>query len=177
MTQLRLEKCGMEQLDALTEISRVTFEDAFAHLNEPDDFKVYLDSAFSRENMEAELKNKDSSFYFVYDETELAGYFKLNKGRAQTDIKDEDSMEIERIYVLANFQGRKIGQWMMDRIKVIAGAEKLKYIWLGVWEENTAAIAFYIKHGFEKFGEHPYYIGKDRQMDWLMRFDITKLAL
>jgi ribosomal protein S18 acetylase RimI-like enzyme len=49
------------------------------------------------------------------------------------------------------------------------------FVWLGVWEHNTAAIKFYQRHGFTKFGEHPYYVGNDKQMDWLMRIDLGNL--
>ena len=173
--QLFLKKCHSGHLDDLVEISRSTFKVAFAHLNDPADFEFYLDRAFSKDTLENELNNPESSFYFVYYDNELAGYFKLNKAVAQTDIHDDESLEVERIYVDKKYQGKKIGRWMMDQIIDIAKNERKKYLWLGVWEVNQDAIRFYQANGFAKFGEHPYYIGKDKQMDWLMRLDITTL--
>ena len=173
--RLSLQRCKTEHLNELVHLSRSTFQEAFAHLNDPVDFEHYLNSAFSRQAIFEELSNPASAFYFVYYETELAGYFKLNSAGAQTDLHDPESIEIERIYVHKDFQGRKIGQWMVDQIREIAFREEKKYLWLGVWEVNQAAIRFYQTNGFEKFGEHPYYIGKDKQTDWLMRCDITTL--
>ena len=173
--QLTLIECGAEHLSDLITLSRKTFEDAFAHLNDPEDFMAYLDSAFGKQAVTDELNNENSSFYFVYYGDDLAGYFKLNRGPAQTDIKDDGSLEIERIYVLKEYQGKKIGQWMISRIKEIARNEQATYLWLGVWEVNKDAIRFYQSSGFQKFGEHPYYIGKDKQTDWLMRHDIVNL--
>ena len=173
--QLSLVKCGSEHLGELVSLSRKTFEDAFAHLNDPEDFQAYLNSAFGKQAVMNELNNEHSSFYFVYYGGDLAGYFKLNKGPAQTDINDTGSMEIERIYVIKEFQGKKIGQWMISRIKELAAKEQATYLWLGVWEINEDAIRFYQTNGFEKFDEHPYYIGKDKQTDWLMRFHIPNL--
>lgn len=173
--QLTLIKCDVEHLEDLVSLSRKTFKDAFAHLNDPEDFQSYLNSAFSQQALIDELNNENTSFYFTYYGNELAGYFKLNKGNAQTDIKDANSLEIERIYVLKEYQGKNIGQWMIAKIKEIAKNEHFAYLWLGVWEVNKKAIRFYASNGFKKFGEHPYHIGKDKQTDWLMRCDIAIL--
>ncbi|MEM7380235.1 MAG: GNAT family N-acetyltransferase, partial [Bacteroidota bacterium] len=91
-------------------LSKKTFEDAFEQVNDPEDFKTYIDKAFSRDQIADELKNPDSSFYFAYLDQQLAGYFKLNEHSAQTDINEADALEVERIYVLQEFQGMRIGQ-------------------------------------------------------------------
>ena len=173
--KLSLVKCEIKDLDDLIRISKSTFEAAFEHLNDPRDFRSYIQKAFSRDNLEMELSNPNSFFYFVNCENELAGYFKINKAGAQTDINDNYSLEIERIYVVKEFQGRQIGQWMISEIKSLASQEGIEYLWLGVWELNEGAIRFYRKNGFYKFGEHPYFIGKDRQTDWLLCCDIATL--
>lgn len=131
-----------------------------------------MDKAFSIEVLHKELCTLGTSFYFVFMGNSLAGYFKINEGEAQSDIKDYNSLELERIYVLAEFQGKGIGRKILDVVKQKAKIKKKKYVWLGVWQLNPEAIKFYKAHDFVIFGEHPYYIGKDRQMDWLMRFDI-----
>ena len=173
--ELFLEKCRIDQLDDLIKISRATFSEAFAHLNDPADFESYLNEAFSRQTIEKELRNSNSFFYFAFNKTETVGYFKLNRADAQTDLQDKDSLEIERIYVVKKYQGRRIGGWMVGEIIKMALKERFKYLWLGVWEVNKDAIRFYQSNGFKKFGEHPYYIGNDKQTDWLMRLDITTL--
>ena len=168
-------RCTSEDLEELVGISKRTFVEAFSHMNQPEDFDNYINLAFSHATLEEELKNPNASFYFVYLGAELCGYFKINKAGAQTDINDKDSLELERIYVAKEFQGRKIGEWMMSTIKKLAEQTGSSYLWLGVWEKNINAIRFYQRHGFRKFGEHPYYIGKDEQTDWLMRCDIPTL--
>ena len=173
--QLHLSKCKIEQLDELLELSRKTFIDAFAHLNDPKDFNTYLKEAFTRGKMKEELENPASSFYLVSNQNQTAGYFKLNESSAQTDINDPESLEIERIYVLEEYQGKKIGQWMLKKIEEMAGDMGKTYIWLGVWKKNVKAVRFYQSFGFKSFGEHPYFIGEDKQIDWLMRLDIATL--
>ena len=99
----------------------------------------------------------------------VVGYFKLNWGDAQKDIHDENAVEIERIYVLKEFQRKRIGQQMLAKTIELAKDKGAEYIWLGVWEKNIKAIRFYEKHGFEKFGEHVFMLGNDKQTDHLMK--------
>lgn len=166
--------CDLKDLAILVEISTKTFVSAFEKLNNPEDFKAYMDIAFSKEQLKKELLNQNASFYFVYNDKELVGYFKLNKKEAQTESFGNTSIEIERIYVLDQFQGQQIGKKMLLHIFEIAKKEKVSFVWLGVWEKNTAAIRFYERYGFEKFDKHPFYIGKDKQTDWLMRLDLVQ---
>ena len=169
---LSLKICTSDELKILAAISRKTFADAFEAQNNPEDFKAYVDSAFSEEVLAKELSNNDSTFFFVYKDDKLAGYIKINEGQAQTDIKDSEALELERIYVLEAFQGQKIGRWLLEKVKNLAIEKRKGFIWLGVWEKNTHAIKFYQNHGFSKFGTHPYIIGSDKQTDWLMRCNL-----
>lgn len=173
---LKYKRCSIDDLNQLTQISKSTFTDAFEAENDPEDFKVYLDIAFNKGKLTEELENPNTSFYFTYHENELIGYFKLNEDEAQTDLKSEDSLELERIYVTSEFQGKGVGKRMLQYVKQLGFKTTKTFLWLGVWEHNKAAINFYEREGFSKFGMHPYYIGKDKQMDWLMRFDLINFS-
>ena len=169
-SSLEIRKCTLKDLDQLITISRDTFITAFEHDNNPDDFNAYIETAFSKETIHEELLQPESDFYFVYYETVLAGYFKLNRGDAQNEQFDVPSIELERIYILASFQNKGIGSSLIALIIELAKKKDVKFLWLGVWEKNTKAIQFYLRHHFTKIGEHPYYIGKDKQTDWLMKY-------
>ena len=169
---LELISCTPKELSLLVDLGRETFIDAFAELNDPSDFKTYMDEAFSVKRIQAELNNPNSFFYLAYSDSNLVGYIKLNYQDAQTDIKSNEGAELERIYVLKNFQNQNFGQWMLEEAINLARRSGKEFIWLGVWEENPGAIRFYERNGFIKFGKHPYYIGTDKQMDWLMKLDL-----
>lgn len=171
--RLRLYKCQPSDLVQLSVISRKTFREAFEADNDPEDFKAYMDFAFNKTKLLSEIKNPHTDFYFVFLYDDLVGYFKLNKQDAQTDLKLDKSMELERIYVDNEYQGIGIGKWILDEVKRIAFELQKQFLWLGVWEKNTKAIEFYHQQGFIKFGTHPYYIGMDKQTDWLMRYDLV----
>lgn len=170
---LRLRKCGLNDIRKLQEIAKTTFIEAFEKHNNPEDFESYVALAFAEQKIRKELLGPDSHFYFVYRDNLLVGYFKLNYARAQNEFKNRNSIELERIYVLQKFQGGKIGTWILHEVLKISASEQKEFVWLGVWQKNTKAVAFYEKHGFEKVGTHPYFIGNDKQTDWLMRYSIA----
>ncbi|WP_372792710.1 GNAT family N-acetyltransferase [Lutibacter sp.] len=170
---LSFEKCTLKNLVKLVEISKSTFINAFEKDNNPEDFNNYINSALSKGAIKVELINPNSTFYFAYFKNELIGYFKLNEKEAQTEQYSQETIELERIYVLNQFQGQQLGKHILLEIINIAKAKQVSFLWLGVWEKNTAAIRFYKRYGFKKFDTHFYYIGTDKQTDWLMKLDFV----
>jgi ribosomal protein S18 acetylase RimI-like enzyme len=162
----------VEDLNILVEISRNTFIDAFEKDNDPNDFRDYINNAFSKSSIKQQLINPESKFYFVYKNNSLVGYFKLNWGAAQSE-SFEKSLELERIYVLPQHQNQGLGRSFLQYIINFAKSKNFVSMWLGVWQKNESAVRFYKQHGFNTFGTHPYFIGKDKQTDWLMRLDLS----
>lgn len=157
----------------LTEIGRVTFQEAFGSQNEPSNMQAYLAENFSFEQIACELSNLNSHFYFAEIEREIVGYLKVNMGDAQTEDYPS-SLEIERIYVKSSFQGQGIGQILMNKAIEIGSEKELGIVWLGVWDQNREAIRFYERNGFTVFDSHQFMLGNDRQTDVLMRKKIAE---
>lgn len=129
----------------------------------------YLKERLSGNRLGAEMNDPGSSFFFAELGGKVIGYMKLNTGNAQTEPMADDSMEVERIYVLRAHQGAGVGQALLDRALAQAREQHMHEMWLGVWEHNPRAIAFYRRNGFEEFGEHVFLLGGDQQRDVLMR--------
>ena len=85
----------------------------------------------------------------------------------------ELGIEIERIYVRKEYLGKKVGGLLMKKCLELAQQKGYTLVWLGVWEHNAKAIAFYEKWGFEKFGSHAFLLGNDLQTDWLMKKNLN----
>ena len=167
-----IRKCNVQDLDSLCKISIETFYQTFADSNTEENMTAYLDSAYNKEKLYEELCNPDSSFFFIYVDESLAGYLKINEYPSQTDINDIDSLELERIYILKEFQGAGLGQDLLEHTISIATEHGKKYIWLGVWEHNERAKHFYQKNGFYRIGAHSFVVGDDVQTDYVMRKDL-----
>jgi len=164
-------------LDSLSKISSITFRDSYAHLNTTEDVDSYVNSAFNKEKLRYEMNHAGSQFWLASQEGETVGYLKVNFGDAQSDLNDNAALEVERIYVLEQFQGNKIGFALMKKAYEIAVDADLNYIWLGVWEKNEKAIRFYNRVGFKNMGEHTFMLGTDPQKDVLMRLDLEGSAI
>jgi ribosomal protein S18 acetylase RimI-like enzyme len=165
-------KVQQSDLTTLVAISKQTFYDAFLHLNNPVDIEAYASSAFNSDKLLAELTNPYSAFYFAMLDGQAVGYIKLNYSSTQTEFQHKNAVEVERIYVLAGQQGKKIGNQLLDFTIDNALENKLQYIWLGVWEHNTNAIRFYERNGFKVFDSHPFTLGTDLQTDLLMKREL-----
>ena len=172
---MQIRKLDITDLENLQKISIKTFRETFEEVNTEEDMQKYLDENLSEEKLKFELENPNSEFYFAENDNQILGYLKLNFGNAQTENQGNETLEIERIYVLKEFFSFKIGQILFEKSLEIAKEKSMNFIWLGVWEENHRAIKFYEKNGFKVFGKHKFVLGKDVQTDLLMKLKIDKL--
>jgi len=172
MDNILIRKITIDDIEELQKIGRTTFYETFAPWNSEANIKKYLEEVFSLEQLTMELGNKNSEFYFAIFENSPIGYLKINHRDAQTEIKDSDSLEIERIYVLKQFFGKKVGQLLYERALSIAKKSKYRFLWLGVWEQNPRAISFYKKNGFAEFDKHIFKLGDDIQTDLMMKLEL-----
>jgi ribosomal protein S18 acetylase RimI-like enzyme len=172
MNKIEIRKVSLSDIDELQSISRQTFTETFADTNTESDMKKYLSENLSIDTLTNEMLVPDSEFYFALTDHKVIGYLKLNFGKAQTELKDKKALEIERIYVLKEFHGKKVGQILYDFALQIASGIKADYVWLGVWEKNFRAINFYKKNGFVEFDKHSFILGNDEQTDIMMKLKI-----
>lgn len=169
MTSTVLKKASAGDLETLQQIGKKTFYETFAKHNSEGEMQKYLAESFSSEKLLKELNTPDSQFFIAWEEENPVGYLKINSGASQTELQDEASLEIERIYVKSSYHGKKVGQLLYDKALEIAIHQNKKYIWLGVWEENKRAVSFYTKNGFTEFGKHIFRLGDEEQTDLMMK--------
>jgi ribosomal protein S18 acetylase RimI-like enzyme len=170
--KFQIKKIGIQNIEQLQAIGRQTFTETFADSNSAEDMAKYLEEAYAHEKLSSELNDPNSEFYLATLEHEVIGYLKLNFGDAQTELKDNKALEIERIYVAKAFHGQKFGQLLYNKAIEVAKEKKVGYVWLGVWEENHRAIQFYTKNGFVAFDKHVFLLGNDAQTDIMMKLDL-----
>jgi hypothetical protein len=166
---ITIHKVEISESEALLAYSKKTFYDFFAHQNDPANMEAYSVVAFTMESICEQINNSDSVFYFALYEGDIVGYLKLNFNDAQTEFKDKNALEVERIYVSGEHHGKYIGRQLLQFAMDMAAEKQFDYIWLGVWERNHKAIGFYQHHGFEVFSSHEFLLGDDRQTDLLMK--------
>ena len=177
MSNITLKKVSIADVVPLQKIGITTFSETFREYNTPENLNKYLAESFSIEKLSSEINNTHSEFYLALDDakddTNAIGYLKVNFGESQTELKDSKSFEIERIYVLREYQGKNVGQLLYQKALAIAQQNNVDYIWLGVWENNKRAINFYKKNGFITFDTHIFKLGDEQQTDFMMKLELV----
>lgn len=154
-------------------ISQQTFTETFAHLNTEENMHRYVSENLNPEVLLHQVNHPGSRFFMAVSGKDALGYLKVNFAGAQTELQDPHALEIERIYVLKSHQHSGVGRMLLQKALNLARDARLHYVWLGVWERNDRAIAFYRMHGFEAFDKHVFTLGDDAQTDILMKLTLN----
>ena len=169
MEKFLVKECSLEDIEKIKYIGEKTFYETFCNENTKEDMENYLKENFSYEQVEKEIKNNNSKIYIVEHNKEVVAYMKINFDKVQAEKGYNNTLEIQRIYVLQEYKSNNIGKRLIEKAIEIARSKHLSYIWLGVWENNINAIKFYEKQGFKKFDTHVFKLGEDEQTDNLMK--------
>jgi len=169
---LEFQKLTLDDLEELIEISRKTYFETFSWGNSEENMLAYLNQAFSKEQLTSELIDVNSEFYFARLNDLICGYLKISFGSSQNAFREENGMELVRIYVNRECQGEGIGNQMLSKAIKIARERRMTSIWLGVWEKNEKALSFYKKNSFNIVGKHSFIMGDEEQQDYLMKREI-----
>jgi ribosomal protein S18 acetylase RimI-like enzyme len=156
----------------IAHLASKTFMETYGEMNTPENMEKYLETQFSVSKIIAELSNHNARFFLVYVDGIPAAFTKLRQDRKPKQLENEIVIEIQRIYVLKEFQGFSIGKTLIKMVKKLAKAEGFKAIWLQVWQKNNKAIRFYQKVGFVVYETATFILGDDVQQDFLMRYDL-----
>lgn len=167
-TPLLIRPAKQEEAEALTELAARTFYDAFAPTNTPENMQAYMSAAFTVEQLATELRDSLSTFLLAELNEQLVGYAKLVRSEVPECVPAVRAIELSRLYVDQHVLGAGIGPALLQACFDLARREAYPAMFLGVWEHNPRAQAFYRKWGFEKVGEHLFQLGDDPQTDWWM---------
>lgn len=170
--ELILKPLNVFDSETLLSFAKASFINTYAHLNTPENMAIYLENNFTIEKIKTELADTKNIFTGIFLNDTLVGYTKLRSNNYDNIEQNKSALELERIYVAKNLQGLKIGQKLIEQCLAYSQKNNYSELWLGVWEHNEKAIAFYKKMGFEIFSSHIFLLGTDEQNDLLMRIKI-----
>jgi ribosomal protein S18 acetylase RimI-like enzyme len=158
----------------LAALGEQAFREAFAKDNTPEDMATYLSQNFSPEIQAAEIARVGSIFLIFEVDGQPAGYARLQDGASDASLASSETwhsthpMELVRIYLLQAYTGRHLADRLMQVCLDQARSRGVDVLWLGVWQHNARAIAFYRRWGFEIAGTHHFQLGQDLQTDNVM---------
>ncbi len=156
----------------LAELAERTFRDAFAESNNPVDMEIHCRARFGKDIQAREIADPGWATLLAEAGDELAGFAQVRLNAPKDCVAARRPAELYRIYVARSWHGRGIAQQLMNEVMAVAEADGSDRIWLGVWEENRRALAFYRTYGFEVVGAHEFMFGTERQQDLVMATDV-----
>lgn len=171
---LYIRRAATQDAKLIAELSSVTFFDTFKGTCTDDDMRGFIEEYFNEKQVIKELGNSNDFYFIAFVSGVAAGYIRM-KEEGESDIEiinSHNAIELKRIYVLKEYHSQKVGAALMNFALDFAAEKNYELIWLGVWEHNERARAFYYKFGFIDSGvTHPFPIGNTPQTDmWLYRF-------
>jgi len=152
----------------LAEFAATSFREAFGDDNQPEDLALHLARSYGLRQQAAELTDPAIVTLLAEDAGRLAGYAQVRPGAPPPCVPAVGSLELWRFYVGRPWHGRGVAQALMARVVAVARVRGARTLWLGVWERNPRAQAFYRKVGFEQVGGQTFMVGTDRQTDHVM---------
>lgn len=173
--ELTIERATVADAADLAHAAAAMFEQAFGDANTREDMAAYVSQAFSEDRQRNDLANAQNLIWIARDQLRAAivGYAHMRPGApAGQRIEAQRCAEISRLYTDRAWHGRGLAATLMSACVDAAVASGAGVLWLGVWEQNARAIAFYEKHGFKTIGEQQFMLGSDRQRDLVMALDL-----
>lgn len=163
-----VRNAGPADASALAELAERSFRDAFGAANSEADMDAHCADNFGEALQLAEIQGPDWSTLVAEQSGELVGYGQLRWSSAPACVAGSRPAEIYRLYVDSRWHGRGVAQMLMDALLKKATEGNADTVWLGVWERNSRAIAYYRKSSFREVGEHRFMLGGDPQRDIVM---------
>ena len=170
MVKIEIRKAVSEDYLLVSDLGSKAFYETWRPVNTEEDIQRYISEAFNPLNIKEDIEADNVNTFFIAIEGKRAvGYIKLRNDRSHEEFKDEKAIELERLYVLKEWQEKKVGKALMDEGLKMAFNQNFKWMWLGVATENYKALKFYKQYGFVIFGEKIFKLGDAVDTDYLMK--------
>ena len=157
----------------LAEFAARTFRDTFGADNSVEDMDAYLAETYRLDLQGAELADEGMTTLLAEDGDGFAAFAQVRHHEAPPCVSGPAPIELWRFYVDRRWHGRGLAQRLMRAVQTEARARGARTLWLGVWEHNVRAQAFYLKCGFVDVGSQSFVLGNDPQTDRIMARSIA----
>jgi ribosomal protein S18 acetylase RimI-like enzyme len=166
---LRIRTATVADATALAEFGARTFFETFVADNTPENMSQHLASAWHPSLQLAEIQDPQLDTLLAENGAgSLAGFAQVYAGPVPDCVSGEKPVELKRFYIDKPWQGRGLARDLMTAVERAAQARGARELWLGVWERNERAQAFYRKCGFRTVGKKIFVVGTDPQTDHVM---------
>lgn len=165
---ITLRRASAADALALSRVAEATFRTAFAAATTAADMDRHCALRFGVRQQGEEIAAPSLETWLAMDGEAIAGFAQLRIRVRPRCVSAESACEVQRLYVETRFHGKGVAAPLMDACIDSARGHGTAALWLGVWERNLRAIAFYAKCGFVEVGEQVFPLGGDLHRDLVM---------
>lgn len=174
MTATQVRRASAADAATLAALAERTFRDTFTEVNTPENMAAHAAASYGIDKQREEIESDRIRTLLVELDGVVAGYAQLRNGHHPDCVSAENAIELWRFYIDRNGIGRGLAQRLMQAVVAEAAEWNGRALWLGVWEQNPRAIAFYRKCGFVEIGAHVFRLGDDAQTDLIMQRELAR---
>lgn len=109
----------------------------------------YVQTQFSKSNLEKELLEDKTSYYFILYNGEIIGVFRVLWEEKLSEFEDKKSLKLHRIYLHKSTQGKGVGKQLLAWLEEEARKKQYELIWLDTMDKQLQAFEFYKKLGYQ----------------------------
>ncbi|GGX08838.1 GNAT family N-acetyltransferase [Undibacterium macrobrachii] len=164
--QFRLAK--QEDASALADLARQTFIETYAEQNDAEQIRTHCDKNFGVAQQSKEIADPNYVVILAYHDEALVGFAQVVNNPAPPSIEAENAVALYRYYVKKEWHGKGIAQPLLAEAEKAAKTFGANQLWLGMWEHNARALAYYQKVGFQHVGWMDYQFGDIIERDYVL---------
>lgn len=165
---LRVRRGIVADAPALAALGAATFTDTYGAYNTPEHLQQHLERTYGEPQQRRELEDPATTTLVAHLDGRLVGFAQLVRSELPACVEATAAVEILRFYLDTSVHGQGVARPLMEAAYAAALDAGATHVWLGVWERNPRAIAFYLKCGFAHVGMKHFHVGDDRQDDHVM---------
>ena len=163
----------VEDVPALCRLGAATFRETYRTISDPREVDEYADEHFTAERVEAWFRKPCARTLLAFVDGAPVGYAHLRHAKVPACVADRKAIELSRLYLLAQAQGTGLGGALMAAALAQATELEARTIWLGAYDRNVKALAFYARRGFVHVGTHEFEFGGQIYADPVLTRPVT----
>lgn len=149
----------LQDIEAIREVAEKTWPVSYAEMISPEQIRYMLDRMYTPEGIGASITAKDEAFILAEEEERVIGFAGIQYAYPETDYT-----RLHKLYLLPEYQGRKVGKLLMQEVEKMALLHGTTAIHLNVNKHNPS-LQFYQRQGFRILEETVLDIGNGFVMD------------
>ncbi|MDR7298126.1 ribosomal protein S18 acetylase RimI-like enzyme [Pelomonas aquatica] len=170
---LTIRQATPEDAALLASFATRAFTDTYRGLDDPQEIADYVAEHFTPEVVAGVIEDPACATLLAWVGEQLAGYAIVRAEPAPGCVAGPAPLQLWRLYLGEGFIGLGLGSQLMAAVHAEARKRGAQTLWLGVYDRNLRAVAFYKRFGFVQVGGKEFLFGGRTYLDPIYAAPVT----